>query len=151
MVTLSDSQRRRLKVNLELLELALADFAATVPAHGLPNAYTELNELMERQRVAVGKLLDSGETGCELNTLAYRQSMISGPHLENLAHIGSEVKKLPSGDEQKKFFETESLVLHSLKNQASAASYAYDEVAEIMSTQPKPPRNQSGDGKQWTL
>ena len=133
MTLISNSQRRDLQEDAQLVGRLLKDIKATVIAYSLPNNYPELTQLLERQKTAISNLLDKGEAGCELTTLSFdRESMIDKPHITNFAYIASEALKLTDIRQREDFVELRELILHEIKNKAAHSKWVTKNIKEII-------------------
>jgi|GEM_PF-6108598 len=150
MVTLSDTQRDRLRKNLKMLNKTLADYTVAVATYSFPNPYAELIALIERQRVALSNMLDRGDPGCDMNSLMFdRSTMIDTPHLDNLAYASREQHKIDGEAEQETFLRVRGMVLHNLKGAATIALSTYENMERIFNPAPVCSGELSGKESQW--
>jgi len=152
-VVLSDEQRTNLQESLDDLNKELEQIPAIVAEYNFPNAYIELKQLMERQKVAIANLLEDKEVGCELRNLEFFKTMRDKPHLANQAYAGREALKIDP-QEQNAFMALRKAVLHDIKNKAMAASNAHYFINRVLNPSARLVReniedDQVGEGKSW--
>lgn len=150
MISITDDQRSYLEQDLQQIVAASEEFQSTVETYQFPNHYDDFQAVLARQQEAIKQLLETGELTCDIATLAVdTQQMLSIPHLENMAFIATEAKKIDDTDEQQAFFQPRQEAAHRMRNNAQAALNVQSDLEHLMESEKTNRDKYQSRGDEW--
>jgi hypothetical protein len=132
MAELTAEQRNKLQELYTQLAADVSNISKYVATHKFPNPYTDLVDLINRQRIAIGNLLEDKEMGCNLENLQFRDlNCVVQPHLQNMQYIAIQAKNIRDPNASRESINQMSKDGHEIKQIISGRSReAYAAIAE---------------------